>query len=308
MLSRNGFIRRSLETHLFFARIMKEHSFFLQVGFTSRDTEYIERANMLRMDFDKLLLDVVNLSNGVVSSDVVQSGEIVTPYTIRAEEVSSFYTGVMIPSNISKQEMQLIGGSQEICDPKLEHDVYMINQKTIYLITNLIAFKTNILENVLSCNMFTVNYPLLIEHILREAKLYLSTVKCLQSREDMNMEKEMYEQEAFWNQIMAEHSKFIRGLLDPTEEELMNLANNFANEFDDLTAEVAVAMAKTLPLEQVTQDSLEATKRIRDFNAQGTSGMIDCKIKSIILPLLGDHVLRESNHFIRLLKKFSQLQ
>ena len=58
MMSRNGFIKGSLETHLFFARIMKEHSFFLQVGFTPRDAAYIDRANQFRMDFDKLLLAI----------------------------------------------------------------------------------------------------------------------------------------------------------------------------------------------------------------------------------------------------------
>ena len=187
-------------------------------------------------------------------------------------------------------------------------DVHMVNQTAIWLITNLIEFKTNVLNNALSCKMLTFNYPLLIEHILREAKLYLSTIQCLQRRENMDVVKEMYQQEAFWNQIMAEHSKFIRGLLDPTEEELMSIANDFANEFDDLTAEVAEAIDKSLPLDDVTQEGLEATKRIRDFNAQATSGMIDCKIKSIMAPLLGDHVLRESNHFIRLLKKFSELE
>ena len=29
---------------------------------------------------------------------------------------------------------------------------------------------------------------------------------------------EIEEQEVFWDRIMAEHSLFIRGLLDPTEE------------------------------------------------------------------------------------------
>lgn len=307
MLSKNGFIKGSLETHLFFARIMKEHSFFLQVGFTARDTEYIERANMIRMEFDKLLLNVVDLSNGVVSTDVIQSGEIVTPYTVKAEELSSFYTGVMIPSDLSKKELRLTGGDQEVSDPKLERDVHVINETAVWLITNLIEFKSNVLNNALCCKMLTFNYPLLIEHILREAKLYLSTIQCLQRRENMDVVTEMYRQEAFLNQIMAEHSKFIRGLLDPTEEDLMSMANDFANEFDGLTAEVAEAMDKSMPLDEVTQEGLEATKRIRDFNAQATSGMIDCKIKSIMAPLLGDHVLRESNHFIRLLKKFSEL-
>lgn len=106
---------------------------------------------------------------------------------------------------------------------------------------------------------------------------------------------------------MAEHSKFIRGLLDPTEEDLFNMANNFGKEFDQLTEDVKNTMGKTLPISKVTDKSLEATRRVRDFNAQGTRGLLECKIKSIIIPLLGDHVLRESNHFIHLLKKFQQV-
>ena len=308
MLSRSKFIRGSLDLHLFFGRIMKEHAFFLQAGFTTKDIRYIEYANKLRMHLDKLLLDVVNLSNCVASPSVIQSGEVVTLHTLRAEEVSSYYTGIKIPTEITKKEMKLVGGDGNIDDPKLEREVELINKRAIDLVTELIEFKVDILNNVLSCKMFTLNYPLLIDHILREANLYLSMIERLQSKQDMNMEREIYGQQLFWNRIMAEHAKFIRGLLDPTENELININNDFANEFDDLIGEVIEAINKTLPIEEVTQDSLEATKRIRDFNIQATEGLTDCKIESIILPLLGDHALRESNHFLRLLEKFSELE
>ena len=33
----------------------------------------------------------------------------------------------------------------------------------------------------------------------------------------------------------------------------------------------------------------------------GAKGISGCKIRSVILPLLADHVLREANHYIRLL-------
>ncbi|HWR56652.1 MAG TPA: DUF2935 domain-containing protein, partial [Negativicutes bacterium] len=93
----------------------------------------------------------------------------------------------------------------------------------------------------------------------------------------------------------------IRGLLDPTEQELITNANNFGNEFNLLTQESAAAMDRTIPLPQLTAQSLDATVRIRDFKATGTKGLLECRIRSIILPLLADHTLREANHFIRLL-------
>ncbi len=304
VLSRSKFIKGSVDLHLFFNRIMKEHAFFLQVGFVQKDAAYIACANKLRMELDRLLFDVVSLAEGVVSTSVIESGEVVTKHTLRAEEVSAFYTGVKIPTYITKKEMELVGGDSEIDDPKLEQKVYMINKRAIDLVTKLIVFKEDVLGQVYACKMFTANYPLLIDHILREAKLYLSMIEQLQAREEMNIEKEMYSQELFWNKIMAEHSEFIRGLLDPTEKELMIINNNFANEFDSLVVEVKQAMDKTIPIKKVTRDSLDATKRIRDFNSQATEGLVDCKIKSIIIPLLGDHALRESNHFLRLLKSF----
>ena len=306
MISNDIFIRQSLETHLFFSRIMKEHSLFLQLGFTPGDPEYVSKANKLRMDFDKFLLDVVNISNGNISNELIEAQEIVTPYTIEAEEKSIFYTGVIIPINITRKELRLNGGNYISCDERLEKMVCALNERAIDLINCIIEFKIDILNNVTSCYMFTLNYPLLIDHILREAKLYLSIIHKLQNREHIFLDKEIYEQELFWNRIMAEHSMFIRGLLDPTENNLINAANDFANEFQGLNKAVLEAMDKSIPVDEVTDSILEATRNISAFNAQATEGLLCCEIMSVILPLLGDHVLRESNHFLRLLKMFKE--
>lgn len=304
-MTANEFVKQSLALHLFFGRIMKEHSFFLEIGFTPRDGNYTSQADSFRTAFDALLADAITLSNGVVSQDVLQSGEVVTPYTLQAEMLSSYYTGVRIQTELTQSESGLTGNGMTV-NPMLEQRVYYLNDTAINLTNSLIQFKSNILSNVLSCRMFTVNYPLLIDHIMREARLYVSMLQKLQNRQDVNLENEAFEQESFWNRIMAEHSKFIRGLLDPTENDLFVAANNFGNEFDQLTNDALQAMDRTIPLKKVTADSLDATEKIRDFNTAGTQGLLGCKIKSIIIPLLGDHVLRESNHYLRLLNMFGK--
>lgn len=304
MLSVADFVEQSLELHLFFDRIMKEHSFFLETSFTGRDASFTSQADMFRQEFDRILAEAVPLSNGVVSPDVIQSGEVISQYTLNAEALSAFYTGVQIQTGITQAEAGIAGSTQTMVSPLLEQRVVMLNQRAIAAVTSLIQFKTIILTNVLSCKMFTTNYPLLLDHILREAKLFLKMLQTLQRREDIDLRKEAYEQELFWNRIMAEHSKFIRGLLDPTENDLIVKANDFGNEFDKLTAEAQNAMDKSMGLTKLTNDSLEAVSEIREFKAQGTQGLVTCKIKSIIIPLLGDHTLREANHFFRLLNMF----
>lgn len=60
MFSQKEFVRQSLELHLFFGRIMKEHSFFLEIGFTPRNSNFIQQADIYRREFDKILWEVVS--------------------------------------------------------------------------------------------------------------------------------------------------------------------------------------------------------------------------------------------------------
>lgn len=305
MLSNSEFVRQSLELHLFFARIMKEHSFFLQVGFTPANANLVQQANTFRMEFDRLLADTISLSNGVVSNSVLQSGEVFTPFTLQAEMATAYYTGVNIPTALTQSEAALTGTSSTAVNPMLLQRVSMLNERAMGLVLALSQFKTNLLSDVLSCKVFTVNYPLLIDHILREAKFYFQLIRRLQVRENIDLQNEAYEQEIFWNRIMAEHAKFIRGLLDPTENDLLIAANNFGNEFDKLTQASIEAMNKSMPVSTITNDNLKATIDIKKFKQQGTQGILNCKVKSIIIPLLGDHTLREANHYLRLLRIFN---
>lgn len=98
---------------------------------------------------------------------------------------------------------------------------------------------------------------------------------------------------------MMEHAFFIRGLLDPTENALIQTANRFAMEYSELLEKARKQDCRAMGL---TEEALAETLRIRDFKAAGTKGILNCEIASIILPLLADHVLREANHYIRLLE------
>lgn len=292
------YVASSLELHLFFGRIMKEHSLFLRAGFTPVNAAFSRQAENYKSEFERLLREVVALSDGVVSSDVLDSGEVVTAFTALAEKQTECFTGIAIDKRISDRELRL-SGSCDSCNS--DHSakvcaVRRLNERAIRLLDGLICLKENILENVLSCQMFTMNYPLLLEHIIREAKLYRQYLHMLETdgRQDFQSMREI---ECFWNQIMMEHALFIRGLLDPSEVALIEAADASAKEFAELLRQCNSAQDQVL-----TASSLEKTVKLRDFKAAGAKGIQECRIRSVILPLLADHVLREANHYIRLLK------
>lgn len=298
MISQKEFITMSLDLNLFFLRIMKEHSFFLEIGFTPRDKNMGEKAGMFRQRFEQMLSEATALANGNVSANALSSRQVTTQYTLEAERLTNFYTGIPFNLDLTRREEMLQPAGFGMAGARMEEAVENLDRKAYQLTAELAMFKEELLRSVRSCKMFTVNYPLLIEHILREAVHFMNMLVMLVRRESINRPEDLLNQELFWNRQMAEHAKFIAGLLDPSEEALIETARMFGREFDALTAEAEQAGRQTMDIAGVTADSRQETERLRDFKATGTKGILECKIQSIIVPLLGDHVLREANHYL----------
>lgn len=294
------FVRESLELHLFFGRIMKEHSIFLEAGFVPKDAPLAQQADIFKRQFAELLQEAIILANGVVSPEALFSGEVVTDKTLRAEQITEQLSGIPINSHLTAEELRL-SPRTGVIHPQLESQVMALNQKYIGLVKDLVHFKTDIIDGMLQCRIITFNFPLLIIHIRREAVFYIQKLERLQQRIKIDPVEEAFQEEQFWNRQMEEHAQFISHLLDPTESELILQANSFAGQYSQLDDIVQGSVGGTDAFNQLIQETITTTRAFRDFKAAGTDGLLLCQIKSIILPLLGDHVLREANHYLRVL-------
>jgi len=294
-----NYIIPSLETHLFFARIMKEHALFLKAGFPGCHDNWLQRADWFIRQFEDLLLRTLRLADNNIGPRILNSCELITDFTIPAEQMFERLIGIHINDSISPLTKQLTTGTIRCNDRGLFNAVHQLNRDALPLIRDIIDFKESVLKDVRNQNLFTMNYPLLIEHIVREARLYHSTVEELLLARQLSPQNR-FRMENFWNQIMMEHSLFIRGLLDPCEEELISTAHNFAKDYRELLQQAKQQDCRTT--NQVRSGSLEKTKEYREFKTTGTSGILGGSISSVILPLLADHVLREANHYIRILE------
>lgn len=293
------YVRISLETNLFFARIMKEHSLFLEAGFLRKDSQWMLRAAFFRREFEGLLRQTVELSDRMIGRCVVNSEELVTPYTLEAEQQTGRLTGISIDSRITQLEKRLQAGRINRVTSEMTRDIGNLNNRALNLLDGLIRFKERLLQEVKECRLFTANYPLLIEHITREARLYRDTLRELEGGPKVSF-RNLQKKEDFWNRIMMEHALFIRGLLDPTEDELIQTANEFAHDFQKLLNLARERDRQATGI--LAEKSLEETRKLREFKTAGTKGLLECQIEGLILPLLADHVLREANHYIRILE------
>ena len=302
------FIRESLELHLFWARLMKEHAIFEEVGFVCKDGVLIQQAGSYKCQFEDILNEAICLSNGVISDQVLASNELFTDRTLAAEQKMQELTGIPIDTNLTIQEMNLqpagaCGEGIPQVDQNLHECVCALNEKALACVYALYGHIEKIYcEFVERCCIYSHSYPSLFQHFMEEAELYIKLIHNLQSCKIVDPTLQLVELEYFWNHIMKEHSEIIRQMLDPSEENMIGVANIFSNEFKNLEILFQDTEKPRTSLAEITQLSIQATEKIKDFKSESLDLILDCQLKSVIPVLMTDHVLREAYHFLRLLK------
>ncbi|GMA97954.1 DUF2935 domain-containing protein [Pelosinus sp. IPA-1] len=174
-------------------------------------------------------------------------------------------------------------------------------------VKNIFAFKRHVLHLIIECEIGGYNYPLLIDHISREAMYFL---KLLEKIKDGDMKcpvDSIVSDNVFWLRHMADHARFIVGLLDPSERGFVEQANDFAVKFEQLQLQARDLdsmlwhFRPNNDLVRFEMDATNATIQIRDFKKAARDLISCCKVVSLIPPLLADHVLREAEYFLEIL-------
>lgn len=151
----------------------------------------------------------------------------------------------------------------------------------------------------------TLVWPLFFDHTRREAVRWLDRMDNIA---DGHVDLERPEVLKFWCSIMDEHARFVAHLVDPDEYELVAKAFEASDIFQ------ALAHGKTGPVRALVKqpaavvDSLiknpeldaveSAAETLLDFKTEACRKIEGAKIRTIISPILADHVRREAVKFL----------
>ena len=252
------FVERSLNEIRFWARIMKEHSLFLRLGFRAEDTQLIQEANQFYQLFENI------------------------------EQRAHSFNNQTDPEQIRR-----------------------FNSEVQQAAANIYVFKRKILGLILTCKLPGANnFPLLVDHTSREANYFRKRLIELNEGKLRPLPDAIIKENVFFLRIMADHAKFIGHLLDPSERKLIDVARNFSNDFDQLLyqardLESMRPQSQTVPLlDQFLDQNRVSVSSLRDFKKTARDLIEQCKIQSIIHPLLADHVFREADRFLEIIDMF----
>ncbi|PPA69481.1 DUF2935 domain-containing protein [Jeotgalibacillus proteolyticus] len=172
------------------------------------------------------------------------------------------------------------------------------------------SYKRKVLGLTLRCEIRTNNFPLLVDHVSREAAYFANRLKELNEGKLAPTPDAVIQENVFFLRIMADHAKFIGHLLDPSERKLVAQAREFSHDFDQLLFQAIDLdsmwpQSETIPLQsQFLNQNKVSVVSLRDFKKTARDLIEACRIKSNIHPLLADHTFREAERFLEIIDLF----
>lgn len=279
----------SAATYLFWSRIMKEHAIFIESSLPPPQSRLAVQAKQYHNQFSQLFRKVIFLSNGVLSEEILASGQFLTDFTEIAERDFEKFFGVTanLPLTVSEQHIKPfradIAGSRQLREQFSEIGGQLLRETEAF-----VPFQEDMLSRRISCKLFFGLYPSALDHLMKEAKRFIVEIKAIESADTAQSDSFI----SFWNQGMSEHAKSLRGELDWTEDNEILAANNYAEAFDKLVSAAPNRMK-----------SLEYNTKFAEYARSVTQEFIGCKLLGIMSGLYCDHLLREVNHFNWALKQ-----
>lgn len=144
------------------------------------------------------------------------------------------------------------------------------------LIDELHNYKVEIINRLKSGEWLGATYVSFVEHILRELVYFedkLAGVKMTAS-----------EEVDFWNRINSEHAGLASHLLDPSETDLTDTADELSKRISDLPVDGDISSIVM---------AIEAGAELSEFNKKAYLGVINDTIKSVIPESILYHIIRE---------------
>ena len=172
------------------------------------------------------------------------------------------------------------------------------------LVKEFYIFKRKLLHMMLECKLAGWNFPLLLDHMAREAEYFMRLLDKIKGNKVLINGGTRAQESTFWLRIMADHAKFISQLLDPSERNLINTAIAFSEEFDNLFIQgrdfssMLHGYPEVPAFKRFMQDVRAATVRLRDFKRAAEEMIVECRLVGLIPAVLADHVRREADHFL----------
>lgn len=301
MISDNLLVQQSLINNLYYLRTLGEFSINIELSFFENNKDNINIARDFRKNFEELSRRTIDLAQNRLNQNLLNSGIILTPYTLDSEILTEKLFGIDIDTTLTEQELALVASNNEEITSEIVDMITELNNE-IYVVTqNFIDFVNYILDGMLKNEIFSYSYPLFYQYVILEANLYLEDLGRLINKSGVDPIYIVGFQ-YYYSQVLKWQAQFISGYCDPEQVSIINQARAFETEFEELMQEYNNQKITPDKILIFNEKALDVTERFRFFITSIIKRVLNAEIYFIVEPIFLDNLLTETNYFIYLLK------
>ena len=304
MLPDTTFVTQSLIDHLFYLRTLREFCLNIQLSFYQNNQNIIEVAESLGKRYEELNREAVQLAEGNIPNSIIKNNYFITDYTLNCELLTEKLFGVDINTNITIDQINLIGFDNineiEISEELLNR-ISTLNNNATQLTKNFIDFCRDLKKAMLEGNIFSYSYPLIYSYMIEEAALYASDLDRIQQRNNADPTYIINFQYYFSNSMM-QASQFIIGLSDPNQTSIIMNADNYRKAFSNLMKKYQQSSSSPEAQQILNEEAMDLVESFRRFLGKIIDGVLNNTNYFIVEPIFLDNLLTEANYFLYLLK------
>ncbi len=152
------------------------------------------------------------------------------------------------------------------------------------------AFQVDLRDRALRGEWLGWLFPLFLDHIIRELDFFVARIKT----DGAGVANELFH----WVTFMAEHAAFAAHFLDPTEEAAIVQAIQLGQQFIGIQAQCQGVTPALVSLSE------QAGAQLDQYLVTIAGGVPNIpKARSVIHPILAEHVVREGRRFLQTLQR-----
>lgn len=294
------FVQQSLIDNLFYLRTIRMFALSIQLSFFGNNQDLIDTAGDFGKRCEELGKIALELSDGKLDSQLLNQQIFVTPYTLDTELLTEKLFGIDINTNLTEIELNLKSGNMNDIDDNFINRVKELNNNTYTLVNNFYDFCNYILERIGNNELFSYSYPLYYQYMILETDLLIKELERLINKTGTDPVL-VVRYQYYYLEAIRWITKFIAGLSDPGQIDIVNQARLFDQELNELLNKYNnVVITPEIEI-NLNNEALDVSTRFQSFLSSVIIRVLNGEAYFIVEPTFLDNLLTDVNYFIYLL-------
>lgn len=233
MLTNKDIYEESLVNHIYFAGSIRSFCITIGLTFFKNNQLYIDRAIALGYLATDIINETILLMNKDLANAVLEEDVYITPFTKDLDLLTEKLFDISLVIGVDK-DIEVLKSRGNINYDEVINKINELNNKSLGLINDFKEFVSEIKNKLEKGELFSYLYVDFFNYMFDEISVYGRDIKRIESKNDYT---DFYLREFiyYFNELLRDSAKYIRGVLDTSEGELFDKASYFVNAFSSLT-------------------------------------------------------------------------